>query len=217
MARSGRTLAKAALLGCLGALAACDDDGGSDPRDETTFLADGPLLFMSGVITSDTLDQFEDVIADHPQMTTLVECIVPGSADDDTMIALSYQVREMGLRTHLTSQSQVASGGTDLFLAGVQRTMVAGADIGVHSWSDGENDAADFPRTSPEHDANRDYIADMLGDEAFYWFTIYAAAAADMHWMTGVEIADYGLLTEAVAPADTDIICPDFGAERLID
>jgi len=195
--------------------AGCDEEAGAAPSDETTFLADGPLLFMSGEITSDTLDQFEDVMEANPDVTTLVECIVPGSSDDDTMIALSYLVRDMGLDTHLTSGSQVASGGTDLFLAGVTRSMVAGADIGVHSWSDGENDAADFPRTSTEHDQNRDYIADMLGDDAFYWFTIDAAPAADMHWMTPAEIAKYGLLTTPAQTVDTNIICPDFGAERL--
>lgn len=217
MAYSCVDLVRAVLLGGLGVLVGCDHAAGAAPSDETTFVADGPFLFMSGEITGDTLDQFEDVISDNPQIETLVACIVPGSSDDETMIALSYLVRDMGLHTHLTSQSQVASGGTDLFLAGLKRTMVAGADIGVHSWSDGINDAADFPRASPEHDANRDYIADMLGDDAFYWFTIYAASAADMHWMTAAEIVQFGLLTDPVQATDTTINCPDFGADRLTD
>ena len=206
----------AVLLGGLCVLSA-GTPASADLLEEPTFIAgrDG-VLFMFGEISGAALDAFEDAVEDHPATTTLVPCIVPGSSDDNAMIEMSYLVRDMGLRTHLTSRSQVASGGTDLFLAGEMRTMVSGADIGVHSWSDGENDAADFPRTSPEHDLNRDYIVDMLGADAFYWFTIYAAPADDMHWMTAAEITTYGLLTAPVQTDDSAITCPDIGAERLI-
>jgi hypothetical protein len=172
-----------------------------------TLTVEGPALYMSGEITPDTDDAFAAVIAANPQITTLIACEIPGSLDDETMIALSYRVRELGLKTHLTARSLVASGGTDLFLAGTVRTIADGAKIGVHSWSDGENDAADFPRSSPEHAANRQYIADMLGDDAFYWFTIYAAPADDMYWMTANDIATYGLATQAAA-SEAGFECP---------
>ncbi|MEL6642022.1 MAG: hypothetical protein AAFP98_12055, partial [Pseudomonadota bacterium] len=133
--------------------------------ETTEFTPDGELLFMNGEINTKTRNQFDAVIADNPGITTLVACEVPGSLDDDTMIPLSYRVRELGLATYLTADSMVASGGTDLFLAGTARLMEAGAEIGVHSWSDGTNDAADFPKTAPEHEANRKYIADMLGSD----------------------------------------------------
>ena len=68
----------------------------------------------------------------------------------------------------------------------------------MHSWSDGRRDAKDFPRDASEHEANRKYIADMLGDDAFYWFTIYAAPADDIYWMRPDEIVEYGLLTAPV-------------------
>jgi hypothetical protein len=35
----------------------------------------------------------------------------------------------------------------------------------------------------------------MLGDDAFYWFTIYAAPAEDIHVMTEDEVGKYGLLS----------------------
>lgn len=177
----------------------------------TEFTVDGPTLYMSGEINSKTETQFAELIAANPQITTLVECEVPGSIDDDTMIALSYRVRELGLDTHLTSESEVASGGVDLFLAGVKRSMQAGARLGVHSWSDGTRDAADYPRDAPEHDANRRYIEDMLGDDAFYWFTIYAAPAEDIHWMTRTEIAEYAVLTEPVTLDQRGYQCPRAG------
>ncbi len=162
----------------------------------TKFEVQGQRLLMSGDINSKTLDQFEKVIAQNPDITTLVELDVPGSLDDDTMIKLAYRVRELGLNTHLTATSSIYSGGVDLFLAGVERTMEPGATIGVHSWSDGVRDAKDYPRDAPEHEQNRRYIERMLGDDKFYWFTIYAAPADDIHVMSDAEIAKYGLLTK---------------------
>lgn len=164
-------------------------------REITEFTVDGDTLVMNREINSQTLDQFEAVIAANPQITTLREIDVPGSLDDDTMIALAYRVRELGLSTEILATSEIHSGGVDLFLAGVERRAEQGATIGVHSWSDGVNDAADFPRDAPEHEQNRKYIEDMLGDGAFYWFTIYAAPAEGIHVMTDEEILEYGLLT----------------------
>ncbi|MFS4579754.1 alpha/beta hydrolase [Phaeobacter sp. C3_T13_0] len=160
----------------------------------THFEIQDNSLLMRGVINSKTLAQFEDIIAENPNITTLVELDVPGSVDDDTMIALSYRVRELGLNTHLTANSEIYSGGVDLYLAGVKRSMEPGATIGVHSWSDGSRDAKDYPRDSPAHEQNRLYIERMLDDDAFYWFTIYAAPADGMHVMTGAEIRKYKLV-----------------------
>lgn len=169
--------------------------------ETTAFEVDGDTLYMNGEINAKTLDQFEAVIATHPGIATLVECDVPGSFDDDTMIPLSYRVRELGIATHLTATSEIASGGVDLFLAGVTRTMAPGARLGVHSWSDGRRDAVEYPRDAPEHEANRAYVEAMLGDDGFYWFTIEAAPAAKIHWMSDAELSRYDVLTAPPAPA----------------
>ena len=171
----------------------------------TKFTVDGETLYMQGEINSKTDGQFEAVYAANPQIKTIVECVVPGSLDDDTMIPLSYRVRELGLNTHLTSTSDIASGGVDFFLAGVNRSAEEGAKIGVHSWSDGTSEAKDYPRDAPEHENNRKYIEDMLGDDAFYWFTIYAAPAADIYYMTSAEVAEYGMVN---AEAQKTYVCP---------
>jgi len=162
----------------------------------TEFRVQGHDLLMRGDINAKTLDQFEAVIAANPGITRLVELDVPGSLDDDTMIALAYRVRELGLDTHLTATSEIYSGGVDLFLAGDRRSMEEGAVIGVHSWSDGFREAADFPRDAPEHEQNRKYVEDMLGQDDFYWFTIAAAPADGIHVMSAEEIARYGLLND---------------------
>ena len=166
----------------------------------TEFEVRGEDLIMNGDINSQTYDQFEQIMRDHPQITTLVEEVVSGSIDDDTMIKLAYRVRELGLNSKLLSHSQIDSGGVDLFLAGVERTMERGAHIGVHSWSDGFREAADFPRGAVEHEQNRKYVEDMLGQDDFYWFTIEAAPAAGIHVMSEEEINAYGLLTQPISP-----------------
>ena len=195
-------------LGTLGALGGCEMVAVATLNmiETTRFTVDGETLYMQGEINSKTDVQFEEIYAANPQIKTIVECVVPGSLDDDTMIPLSYRVRELGLHTHLTSTSDIASGGVDFFLAGVNRSMEEGAKIGVHSWSDGINEAKDYPRDAPEHEANRKYIEDMLGDDAFYWFTIYAAPAADIYYMTLEEVVQYGLVN---AEASQTFSCPE--------
>lgn len=196
---TGTTLRLATLLatGLISGLAACTQIAvlALNSVPTTEFSVDGSRLLMRGEINAKTLDQFEAVYAANPGIRTLVELDVPGSVDDDTMIALAYRVRELGLNTHLTANSVIQSGGVDLFLAGVRRTMEPGARIGVHSWSDGTRDAWEYPQGAPEHEKNRRYIEDMLGSDAFYWFTIYAAPADGIHQMSPKEITEYGLLT----------------------
>lgn len=187
-------------LGLLMGLLACDDRGlvAANRAITTSFEVDGERLIMNGEINARTLGQFEEIMAENPQIAVLVEEDVPGSLDDETMIALGYRVRELGLDTYLRSTSQIDSGGVDLFLAGVNRIMERGARLGVHSWSDGVQDAAAYPEDAPEHDMNLTYIADMLGSGDFYWFTIYAAPADDIHIMSEAEIVRYGLVTEPI-------------------
>ncbi len=166
--------------------------------DRAEFEVQGTRLLMSGEITSRTPGNFERLIAENPQITTIVQGYMPGSLDDEAVVQMGYRVRELGLNTHLTADSEIYSGAVDLFLAGRTRTMQRGAVIGVHSWADGFGEGAQYPRGAPEHRTNADYTADMLGSEAFYWFTLQAAPSRGIHEMTGAEIARFGLLTQAV-------------------
>jgi hypothetical protein len=156
------------------------------------------ILLMQGTINGDTPDQLKTVLNTYPDITTIVMLYCPGSSDDEANIPMARQVRALGLNIHLTASSDIASGCVDFFLAGSQRTMERGAKIGVHSWydDDDQKDATDYPADSPEHEMNRKYIEDMLGSDAFYWFTINAASADDMYYMTEQEIIQYQLLTQ---------------------
>ena len=167
-------------------------------RDLTQTAVHGERLYIMGDLNAATPGKIKRVLAANPGVTTLVLTAMPGSMDDEALFPFASWIRSKGLNTHLTSRSVIASGAVDLFLAGTKRTMEKGAMLGVHSWSDGDRQASDFPRGDDAHRMNADYIAAMLGQDAFYWFTIYAAAADGMHWMTQSEIDKHGLLTGPV-------------------
>lgn len=66
---------------------------------------------------------------------------------------------------------------------------------------DGNNkEATDFPVGDEARLPNIDNYQEMgflkADGEAFYYFTINAAKAVEIHWMTDVEIELYKLLTE---------------------
>lgn len=95
----------------------------------------------------------------------------------------------------------IASGGTDFFLAGMKRTKGKNTRIGVHSWADGlGKTATDYPKGDQNHEPYINYY-ESIGmtrqqAEAFYYFTINAATAENIHWMTDAEIAKYKMLTQ---------------------
>jgi hypothetical protein len=122
---------------------------------------------------------------------------VPGSMDDEINLLASMEIRNRGINTHIPSDGMVASGGSDMFLAGVKRTIAPGARIGVHSWSDGSGKAAlDYPSDHQAHDIYLDYYNAIGITTDFYWYTLEAAPADSIHWMTTAEMTLYGVLTD---------------------
>jgi hypothetical protein len=63
-------------------------------REVTTFEVKGNEVYMSGLINSQTYNQFVKIIEENPQITTIVELDMEGSIDDHTMIKLAYYVRK---------------------------------------------------------------------------------------------------------------------------
>jgi len=162
----------------------------------TRLEVSGDRLMVSGEINALTLEQFEEVMAALPDIKTLVLTGISGSSDDATNVRLGYRVRELGLSTHVPPGAEIYSGGVDLFLAGVRRTVGEGAVLGVHSWADDAREGADYPKDSPVHDEIRTYTAAMLGDDRFYWFTLSAAPADGIHVMKETEIREFDLVTD---------------------
>ena len=154
-------------------------------------------VYMNGVIGSDTLEVIQELLRDYPQVNTIVMQNVPGSMDDEINLLASMEIRKHGIATHIPADGMVASGGTDMFLAGINRTIETGARLGVHSWSDGSGKVAlDYPRDHQEHVKYLDYYRVMGIPTDFYWYTLEAASAESIHWMTAQEIAQYAILTE---------------------
>lgn len=183
------------LLGSVIALSSCSDKGFGVFSSQ-----DGMIAIMDGVINSKTPKHWDNFIAEFPNINRIEMKDCPGSSDDEANVVLARKVRAQDVNIHLPSDAVIASGAVDLFLAGTTRTREAGSQIGVHSWADGNNNVAtDYPVGHEEHDLYIDYYKEMgfsqADAEAFYYFTINAAPAEDIHWMTDEEIAQYKLLT----------------------
>lgn len=168
-------------------------------EEMSAFTVEGTTAHMSGVISNDTIRQVKKLIKDYPEVTLIQMVSVDGSIDDEANLVASRLVRDAGLNIHVAKDGHIASGGTDFFCAGVQRTAEEGAQIGVHSWAgDGVNNAALLPKDDTEHQKYIDYYKEMAmpDPEGFYFFTINAAQADGMHYMSRAELIQYGLIVE---------------------
>ncbi|WP_353410835.1 hypothetical protein [Pseudoteredinibacter isoporae] len=167
-------------------------------QELTETKVDGNRLYLKGLINAKSYSQIKQVIHDNPQLDTLVLTVMPGSIDDEVNLKMCHFIRQQGLHTYLLHNSVIASGAVDLFMSGVSREMEEGALLGVHSWSDGVNEALDYPKDAEEHAPYRFFYQSMVGNDEFYWFTLRAAKADDIHWMSDAEIKHYPVLTSAV-------------------
>ena len=159
------------------------------------FKVDRGMIVAAGAVDRSSIRAFNDIAAENPGIKTLVLQIVDGSADDEANLALGRIIRRAGFTTIVPSDGLVASGGTDLFLAGAVRVLEEGACVGVHSWSDGVFDGASTPRTSFHHAPYLEYYQFMGIPEGFYWFTLERAPASGMHWMNQGEADGFGMTT----------------------
>jgi len=176
-----------------------EDDSELEDTAKFTFKdnnTSSDTVYMNGIIGSDTLEVMQTLFNEHPQIKLVVMQNVPGSMDDDINLLASREIRSRGIATHIPADGMVASGGTDMFLAGAKRTIVNGAKLGVHSWSDGEKDGSEYPKEHEVHTMYLDFYKEMGIDTEFYWYTLEAASTHNIHWMTESEIKKYKILTE---------------------
>ncbi|MDN5203150.1 hypothetical protein QQ008_17300 [Fulvivirgaceae bacterium BMA10] len=180
-----------------------DDNGSpSNPRVFGIFTVqeDGATVLSNGEINTRTLNDFNKMIAAYPKISLINIKEMPGSLDDETNVQIGRKIYNQGINTHLLDNGLIASGGVDFFLAGKKRSLGKNIMIGVHSWSDGKQEATDFPDNSPEHDLFIQYYKDIgFSDQLardFYFFTIKAASADGIHYMTAAEIDLYQMIRE---------------------
>lgn len=159
----------------------------------STFELDGNRAVVRGDLGSTTFDQMTHLIENHPEVDTLLLQDVPGSVNDEINVQTGRLIREAGFTTIIPSDGLAASGGVDLFAAGVERIAEAGAQVGIHSWccTDDNTPAADLPRDDPQHADQLDYFTMMLGADLgpeFYFQTLNAAPFDGIHFMTDAEL-----------------------------
>jgi hypothetical protein len=158
------------------------------------------VLLMDGVINQNSLKNFNTLYKKFPSITKVEIKECEGSMDDETNLQLSKRVNDLNIDTHLQDNGLIASGGVDFFLAGIKRTKGINVTVGVHSWSDGGSiQATDFPVGHSNHLPYINYYVSIgftqqLAED-FYYFTINAAIASDIHNMTEAELQTYNVFT----------------------
>ncbi|MDO6745419.1 hypothetical protein Q4553_12625 [Tenacibaculum soleae] len=161
-------------------------------------LLDNKTIEMNGEISSTTLNDFNTLSAQFPNINqiNIVKC--DGSDDDEICLELALKVHQKRINIHLMDNGEISSGGVDFFLAGIRRTRGHNTLIGVHSWGGDDVKATDFPKGHEEHLFYINYYISIgftkVKAKEFYYFTVNSAPHYSMHDMTEEEIKKYGLL-----------------------
>lgn len=166
---------------------------------DTTLEIKGSEVFINGTLGTKSYKQFKDLIEQHPEVKTIILQNVPGSVNDAVNMHTGRIIREAGLATKVMADSKISSGGVDIFCAGKERIITQGAALGIHSWGGGSLSADDFPKDHPAHQYQIAYFTMCLGEGRgpdFYFRTLEAAPAGDMHWMDWEEIKKWNIATE---------------------
>ena len=149
------------------------------------FQVQGRFAVVVGVLMGSSFtNRVRALKEDHPEVDTLILLQVPGSIGDDANIVGYKLVHDYGYKTCIpdVGYGGVASGGTDLLLAGVERYVAepvvgsfsaSGTSIGIHAWSgSGVPDANTLSRTDSRHNLFLDYFDYVCMPEEFYWETL---------------------------------------------
>ncbi len=184
--------------------------------ETTKFVQVQNTLYMEGIINGKTPGQLEALFAENPNISEIVMLEVEGSVNDEANLRAAKFVADRDVNTRIFRYGLIASGGTDFFLAGDKRFVEDGAKIGVHSWGgSGGEVAKDFPVGHEAHQPYIDYYQAVgftkEASEKFYYFTINAASASDIYFMTNDEIVAFALSNTGITTPQ--IIVP--GAEEI--
>ncbi|MCV6547917.1 MAG: alpha/beta hydrolase [Cohaesibacter sp.] len=172
-----------------------------------SFTGTETQIIARGTIDSGTMERFLEISHRYPKAKTLVLQQIEGSIDDEANLSFSRYIHDEGFATLVPGDGLVASGGTDLFLAGRERLLESGACVGVHSWGWDDDQGKDFPKDAPEHQDYLDYYKHIGIPADFYWYTLDIASADDMHWMSAQEVMRYGMASHTPSDLGTAQAC----------
>ncbi len=209
-----RRILRIVLIGlALSGPSACDSPilGGG-----LSIVVSGDAFVLTGRVDRRAPDRMAAMLDAWPGVTKVVLRRVPGGRDQAANRRLARMVRAAGLTTIVPTGGLVAAGGTDLFLAGVERIAAFDACIGVRSWAGGMfgvEEGRFLPRDNPEHVPYLEFYRELGVPDGFYWFAISAAGADGMHWMRAIEINHFRLPSRRVRDgptgAEIDHLCQD--------
>jgi len=170
---------------------------GGEGDDELSIEVENNTAYLSGVLGSDLVKRLSDFVKENPNVTDLVLVDIPGSVDQQATMEGARLIRRLGLNTRIAPTGYVLSGGVDLFLGGVERTIGAGAGVGVHAWSDGSRTKAENVNVAdPVHAVYVNFYLEMGVPERFYWFSLDAASADRVYFLSPEEVYDFQLVTQ---------------------
>jgi hypothetical protein len=169
----------------------------AEASEDLVVDVEGNSAYLSGVLGSDLVQQLSDIVRKNPNVTDLVLVDVPGSTDQQATMDGARLIRRLGLNTRIAPTGYVLSGGVDLFLGGVERTIGAGAGVGVHAWSVGSSmKAVNNNVAESVHASYVNFYLEMGVPDRFYWFSLDAAPADRVYFLSPEEVYDYQLATQ---------------------
>ena len=139
-------------------------------------VVDHDKVELAGSIETGTPAEFQAMLKAWPHIKQIVMVDCPGTGDDEANFALARMIRKAGISTHVPDGGFVASGGVELFLAGVKRSAAPTAEFAVHSWRDSDGmEPDDFAANDPVNMAYVQYYREIGMDaakaQAFYNMT----------------------------------------------
>ncbi len=166
---------------------------------------DDYAIIQNGDLGIKDFNAMVDITKNYPNIKEIRLKNIGGSLSQLTT-QTGLLLRKHGLNTKVLTvnkgdDTDIASGGVDLFTAGVLRNIDKGSKLGVHSWSSNEEgkeiQAKDYAKNDKAHHDQILYFTTMLGFEKgydFYFFTINVAFGDNMHTMTLKEIEKYNFI-----------------------
>ncbi|WP_191602285.1 alpha/beta hydrolase [Marinomonas algicola] len=161
-----------------------------------TFFIEDNTAYISGVLGHNSRDDLSSIINNNPNVSTLALVDIQGSLDQQETMEAARLIRRLKLDTRIVKTGYVVSGGVDLFLGGVNRTIEPGAGVGVHSWLDKYGvDPQTLNIADPIHATYVNFYLEMGVPERFYWFSLDASPPERVYFLSPEEIYDFNLVT----------------------
>lgn len=164
----------------------------------TELKVNGEKLYISGIINERAYFDIKKVLENNPQLKIAILDNIEGSIDDDFNLKASLLIHKAKLDTFVPKNSEIYSGAVDMFCAGKERIVQKGAIIGVHSWGDDYMEGSKISKSDPIHKIYLDYFNQVACSSSFYWYTLEAANADDIHIMNEKELFKYKVATQII-------------------